>query len=187
MLILPYKADVELIPSSWKCMRQKLIACALFSLMYCTGSAQEREPSTLAVYGGQLIGENHGEWGGSLVYQNRNGQTQALLDKQVIALHDFGPAVLVFTGLDHLRSNIGQLYIIRETHDGTLTISLLHQLKGTPRDVTQLDTGEMAFHINVISTEPDQQKLHPISRKRVRICQLLDALLQVTERPCPTP
>jgi hypothetical protein len=77
--------------------------------------SQAEEPKLLRLPGGSLVGENRGEFGGSLRWQpsgRRSGLE--LLDENVVAIirAGSGSGALVFTGLAHMMSDYGSVFSV---------------------------------------------------------------------------
>jgi hypothetical protein len=82
---------------------------------------------------GLLVGTNNGEWGGSLSLTDSNGtQMKRLLDKNVIQLLPWKSGVLVFTGLLHLETDEGAIWLYSKGRDGEWSIRKIADLYGQP-------------------------------------------------------
>jgi hypothetical protein len=78
------------------------------------GLRQPREIK-VAFNGNTLIGENKGEWGGSLSVVNQDGTKRILIPENIVQLIQEEDELFVFTGLAHLFSAQGAIYKV--THD----------------------------------------------------------------------
>jgi hypothetical protein len=136
---------------------------------------------SIPVYGGRLRGENNGEWGGSLTFEDLNGRIrQRLLEENIVGMFETPSAVIVFTGLSHLRFNAGAIYAVRATTGDRLKVTLVHRLAGAPSDLNRLDSGTITFRVFTAAFEPSGDQPRPIYT-----CQALDPKLKVQSLPCP--
>ncbi|MBX9402545.1 hypothetical protein K4L06_14640 [Lysobacter sp. BMK333-48F3] len=93
---------------------------------------------TLEAFGGRLSGTDAGEWIGKLVFQDADGDLETVLNENVHGIVENPEGVFVFTGLAHLSSNEGHIYLItRPIADGPVAATRLGRLPGAPRRVHQ--------------------------------------------------
>jgi len=90
---------------------------------------------------GWLVGADHGEFGGELVFKRDDGASAIVLQQNVHGIHHMPDGrVVVVTGLSHLLSNAGDLYLVaceeercqatrwkRVSADGALRMADCHQ------------------------------------------------------------
>jgi hypothetical protein len=81
----------------------------------------EDSPPRVATQGraGVLLGYNHGEWGGSLLWSSLDGTVQReLLDDNVVAILPNGGRFVVLAGLSHLSIDRGRVLELVDDTDG---------------------------------------------------------------------
>ena len=91
---------------------------------------------------------NRGEWGGSLIAIDRDGQKQTLLEDAMrstntVALISLGSRLYLFAGLDHMSLNSGSVYVI-DDFDTKPRVSLVTLLPEAPILVS-LEPGSKRF------------------------------------------
>ena len=126
---------------------------------------------------GLLMGSNRGEWGGELVYRNRQGKDEVLLTENVRGIFAAGSDALVFTGLAHMGINEGAVY--RVVPGRRPVARLLHRLIGEPRNIAQNRNG---FHLEFQLFEG-----RTVSGEAIRVtrCYSLSQALALMEVVCP--
>ena len=87
----------------------------------------------VAAFGGELLGFDHGEWGGKLAFR-KNGKITDVLNENVKAIVPMEQGVLVFTGLSHLRTNDGYIYVLEQAGSSFSLIGL-QKLDGSPDSI----------------------------------------------------
>jgi len=93
---------------------------------------------------GELIGTDHGEWGGSLTWVPFPGTPTVLDRDNVHGLEYADEGSIVLFGLAHLGFNYGYaLKVIRKV-DGTWEQTELARLPGEPRGSVRMDNGDIA-------------------------------------------
>lgn len=90
---------------------------------------------SLLIYDGILLGYDRGEFGGKLAFHNRSGVTTDLLPRNVRAMFPFEGAALVITGLSHMGTNEGGIYLVKMDPSGVVGVRQLHELEGSPQFV----------------------------------------------------
>lgn len=89
---------------------------------------------------GILVGENHGEWGGSLQLLDAKGDPpKQILDKNVLQMFQVQSAVLVITG--NLPANEGSLWLYSNMHGQGWAIEKKADLKVYPRAIGKSNGG----------------------------------------------
>lgn len=72
-----------------------------------------KAPEHAAHFGsGILLGGDRGEWGGELVFRDQRNQDKKLIDENVKGIFPSATEAFVFTGLNHLGSNSGAVYVV---------------------------------------------------------------------------
>lgn len=107
---------------------------------------------SLPAFGGRLLGVDGGEWGGSLMFEDAQGEKVLLLKENVrgIVRNDVG--VFVFTGLTHMHVNEG--FIVQVFRDKRIRTILLGSLPGAPTQVRQRADGVTFFLVNTGRSSP---------------------------------
>jgi hypothetical protein len=136
-------------------MRRLLLTTALLC-----GCAQQSEPSVapapiepkmhavvvdhaLSAFNGRLLGTDHGEFVGSLMFEDARGDRVTLLKENVHGIVRNDAGVFVFTGLGHLGINDGYIYTI--SGGEPFQAKILGRLPGAPRQVVQRADGVTSF------------------------------------------
>lgn len=102
-------------------------------------------PVSTRTVDGWLVGFDAGEFGGGLWWSSEDGSTtKAMSEENVHALIPRGDAVLVFTGLDHMGSNVGAVYAYRPS-DASVPRSLTHivDLGASPGAASLTEDGDV--------------------------------------------
>jgi hypothetical protein len=103
------------------------------------GEPKEREVR-LQTKAGVLVGTDNGEWGGSLSLIDANGvETKRLLDENVLQLLPLKSGVLVFTGLLHLGTDEGAVWLFSKGSNGNWSIKKIADLNGKPNAASNID------------------------------------------------
>ena len=109
---------------------------------------------TLASFGGHLLGTDHGEWGGVLVFEDADGAQTELLKDNVRGIVSYNGRVLVFTGLNHLDVARGDLYEAMP-YRGVPRLKHLGYFPGTPTDVVSRRDGSVTFLMSGVRFSKD--------------------------------
>jgi len=97
-------------------------------------SPQRTLESRLQFAGGTLVGENRGEWGGSLLVQEKsNGTPREILSKNVLQMYPMQDGVVVVTGRPD--ANDGSVWLYSEAAGHSWHISEKAGLHGYPRTI----------------------------------------------------
>jgi len=123
----------------------------------------------LPAYGGLLLGGDRGEWGGELVFRKQNESIQPVLEKNVHGIFQMPFGIVVFTGLAHMGINEGSIYRVSSSSNGTISVTVLHDLPGAPSDVFRTTANDLVFR--VISGKFEKQGAFSVP---VKDCYLLD-------------
>jgi hypothetical protein len=87
----------------------------------------------LTLPGGELVGVNHGEFGGALEWIGSDGAQQVVRpDANPVAATRYGEDVFVADGLDHLGSDQGRVYRLHRGDDGTWKSEIWVELGKAP-------------------------------------------------------
>lgn len=98
--------------------------------------------STLYTYGGVLIGTDHGEFGGKLVW--KNGQEQVVLhNANITGLVDDGEYVYAVGGVAHMSTDKGYALKLKRK-DGKFIVEKTLKLNSRPAGVVRIDAGKLA-------------------------------------------
>jgi hypothetical protein len=133
----------------------------------------------LAAYGGQLLGGDRGEWGGELLFRDSKGEIHRLLENNVHGIFEMPFGIVVFTGLAHMNSNQGAIYIVSRNRNNDISVNISRHLPGAPRDVFRTETGDVVFRV---STGKFKDK--GAYGEEILDCYLLEKSGAVEELPC---
>lgn len=101
----------------------------------------------LAAFDGQLLGGDRGEWGGELVFRDRDAVIHRMLEHNVLAIIPMPFGVAVFTGLAHMGASKGAIYVVRQDAGQLPRASLLHDLSGAPSDILWTVNNDLVFTV----------------------------------------
>ena len=90
-----------------------------------------------------LAGTDRGEWGGELVWIRADGQATQLLAANVFDIVRLGPHVVAVTGLAHLGTNDGMLYIVAQDEHDNLQATPWRALPAAPKDAALTHDGQL--------------------------------------------
>jgi HEAT repeat protein len=99
--------------------------------------------SGLRVPGGSILGSDRGEWGGELAYLPSKGPVEILLHENTEGIHRLPFGIIAVTGLGHMGTNRGALYLIVPVEHGTFKALLWQVLPGAPRKSGMLANGNL--------------------------------------------
>jgi hypothetical protein len=97
----------------------------------------------LSAFSGRLLGTDHGEFAGSLMFEDAGGDRITLLKENVHGIVRNDAGVFVFTGLGHLGINDGYIYTI--SGGEPFQAKILGRLPGAPQQVVQRADGVTSF------------------------------------------
>lgn len=107
----------------------------------------------LQVFGGELEGSDGGEFGGQLIFQLPGGSGDLLLDGPVDgdirAIAHLPGGVIAITGMNHLGFNYGAIRRVEQGEGGSVHVSLLYPLNGSPSNFRWTTQGDLAFDVTV--------------------------------------
>ncbi|MGV7207243.1 hypothetical protein ACLB1G_05255 [Oxalobacteraceae bacterium A2-2] len=101
----------------------------------------------LAAFGGTLYGLDGGEWGGALVFRDRDGRSSKLYAENILGIVNLDGRVLVFSGLAHMDVNQGVVLELQHAAGGTVTVRGLARLPGAPLWPRQVDAQTVVFEV----------------------------------------
>jgi len=101
----------------------------------------------LAAIGGELMGDDRGEWGGELMFRDPRGGIHKVLGKNVHGIYAMPFGVVAFTGLAHLSRNVGEVYLVSPAKDGSIAATPFRTLTGAPFEVVRAVSGELVFKV----------------------------------------
>jgi hypothetical protein len=165
-------------------MRPLLFSLVLFASFNTHAATEEDVIKTvprfsqqfrLPLSDGTLLGFDAGEWGGRLIFLDRQGQATLINQENVNGLAKAGAHVLVFSGLDHLGGNTGSILELIRDKNGVPTVRPLLALQGTPLAIQQVDGETVLFRVG---GGRDKQG------KFIYSCKLIGADLQVADIAC---
>jgi HEAT repeat protein len=102
------------------------------ALVRIEGSTKQAPETALEVPGGWLLGASRGEWGGELVFTDRSGRQQLLVDDNIDGLARLGHRIVAVGGLAHLSSNRGLAYQVSQDAGGRWSARPWRLLPGAP-------------------------------------------------------
>ncbi len=93
---------------------------------------------------GFLLGATRGEWGGELVYLDPKLQgLTRLLETNVVGVHRTSAGIVVVTGLSHMFTNHGELYLAKPASTGKYEMKRWKVLPGAPHRSGMLNGGSL--------------------------------------------
>ena len=101
----------------------------------------------LNAFGGQLMGDDRGEFGGELMFRDKQGSTHLLMKKNVHGIFQMPFGVVVFTGLAHMRTNVGETYLVTASSASIPVVARFRVLQGAPEEVVRTLSGELVFKV----------------------------------------
>jgi hypothetical protein len=106
---------------------------------------------------GELVGTNHGEWGGELAWLPYQGQAQTLLRDNVVDMKYGSDGAIVLFGLAHMSFNYGYVLKVSRNSDGTWDESEVARLPGEPNAWTDFAPDLFAIRVHgrvvIVSTQ----------------------------------
>ena len=103
---------------------------------------KDNEQKQLIYLDGYLIGEDHGEWGGSLKYKDSSGNQIELINDNIKSINTIGENTVAIAGLAHLSFNKGIIYQITYRNN-KIAIKEILVLPGAPRAIKKLKNHEI--------------------------------------------
>ncbi|MBB6187686.1 hypothetical protein [Rhodanobacter sp. MP7CTX1] len=101
----------------------------------------------LDAFGGQLMGDDRGEFGGELMFRDQQGSTRLLMKRNVHGIFQMPFGVVVFTGLAHMRSKVGGTYLVTASPGSIPVVAPFRALQGAPEEVVRTLSGELVFKV----------------------------------------
>lgn len=113
----------------------------------------------LPAFGGRLLGTDRGEWVGELLFQDELGRVETVLHENVHGIVENPAGTFVFTGLNHMPTNVGYIYTVTLTENNDVVATRLGRIPGAPSDVTKQSDGTTTF---LVATERYGRDNRPI-------------------------
>ena len=101
---------------------------------------------SLAAFGGWLLGDNRGEWGGELLFRPSKGKDVVLEQDNIKDIYVMPFGIVATAGLAHMSANHGLVYLVGMSPKGAPVSRRLHGLPGAPRSSWLLNTGELLIN-----------------------------------------
>ena len=138
--------------------------------------------STQRVYafGGTIVGSNIGEFGGEIKFLEPDGASYEVISDNSAGVFAMPYGVVALTGLAHLGSSRGAVYLITKAADSPVSATLLMQLPGAPCDVAR-DADNISMRIGY------WEELAPNDHVRKYACYRLSPDRQLSTYECPLP
>ncbi len=133
----------------------------------------------LHAFGGELMGDDRGEWGGELMFRDQHGALHRMLGKNVHGILQMPFGVVVFTGLAHLGLDEGQIYLVSPGANGAPTATPFRSLAGAPSEVTRTVSGEVVFKVDSGRYEKKEN-----AYQAIKDCYRLTKAGDVASLPC---
>ena len=99
----------------------------------------------LALENGWLLGSDHGEWGGQLVFKSHNGEQQNIIDDNIEDVYKFPYGYIVTTGLGHMGLSRGAIYLVT-VKDNKFVADKLHRLVAPPSTSWLTSSGDLLIN-----------------------------------------
>ncbi len=162
-------------PEQWRVQRD-----ARGELVFARAPAQTPQIVFAMPDGGQLVGTDHGEFGGSVEWVSDAGdQRLRLLDANPVAFTAWRGDIYIASGLSHLGLEHGEVYRMRQQGRGRWQIDKVLDLGEAPSaaaaegDAWTLATGTGLVRVDLrtlaltrVHTNPQWWQVHPISIAR---------------------
>ena len=101
----------------------------------------------IPAFGGELVGSDHGEFGGELAFRARDGKFTPLLETNVVGLHETPLGFVAVTGLAHMSHNEGEILSISRTGEDRLTVDRVVALPFAPLISRQRSDGSIEMKL----------------------------------------
>jgi len=102
----------------------------------------------LKIENGYLVGSDHGEWGGELVYIDLKGGQKLLVSTNVKGIYRMPFGILVVTGLSHGTVNRGIIFMVAKDSGGIWNAHPWKALPGAPKISALLKNGGLIVRCN---------------------------------------
>ncbi len=99
--------------------------------------------SGIKVDGGYLLGVDHGEFGGMLVYSSGSPKVDVLLNLNTRNVHVMPFGTIAMTGMFHMGINDGAIYLVGPDGTGKHAATFWKRLPGAPRQSGLLKNGNL--------------------------------------------
>jgi len=101
----------------------------------------------LAAFDGLLLGFDGGEWGGALIFLDKQGRATKVYDSNIRGIVTAGHRILVFSGLAYMGSNEGKIVELNQVASDPPSARELVVLEGEPSAVRQVDEQTVVFQV----------------------------------------
>ena len=101
----------------------------------------------LPAFDGLLLGFDGGEWGGALIFLDKQGRATKVYAGNIKGIVTAGSRTLLFSGLAHMGGNEGKIVEITQTASAPPAARELVALQGEPSAVRQVDEQTVAFQV----------------------------------------
>ncbi len=109
---------------------------------------EERKPNhTHPVFGGTLFGYDHGEFGGGLLFADRQNNTHRILDENIVGIYSSNSDIFVFTGISHLSITKGAIYKIDLNQKHFPLAQKIGKLSGKPYKIIPSKDKGIVFRV----------------------------------------
>ena len=129
-------------------------------------------------FGGELLGFDHGEWGGKLVFR-KNGKITDILNENVKAIVPMEQGILVFTGLSHLGTNEGYIYTLVQAGNSFSVVGL-QKLDGSPDWIRPLPHRESV----VFRVFTGKEDMRTMPSQSIYQCKIIDRSFNIRPSVC---
>jgi hypothetical protein len=100
----------------------------------------------LKAFGGELMGDDRGEFGGELMFRDQHGLVHRVLKENVHGIFQMPFGIVAFTGLAHLSLNSGKIYLVTASPGGVVA-GLFRTLPGAPDQVVRDSSADLHFKV----------------------------------------
>lgn len=145
------------------------------------GLRQTETHQRLHAFGGTLIGNNEGEWGGEVKFQEQDGTSYTVVPDNSHGIFEMPYGVVALTGLAHLGSNRGAIHLLTRPQGKSVTARELMQLPGAPCDVIRAND-RITMRISSWHRNADSGTV-----TRQYTCHALLSDQDLIQYKCPTP
>lgn len=137
------------LPSEFKAVRYLVKVTSIGEKGACERNVMVAPEHAARFMGGMLLGGDRGEWGGELVFRNSRGKDNTLLKENVVSIEVVEQNAYVFTGLSHLGTSFGSLYVVTNG----LPPRLLLKFDAPPSNVSFDEKSELRLRFDTPSAE----------------------------------
>ena len=99
-------------------------------------------------FGGWLLGDFRGEFGGELMFRSKDGETIPLVRDMIEDIYQLPFGMVVTAGLAHIGRDEGSIYVVTTNADNEPEVTKLHGLPGMPKSSWMLSDGSLLINTN---------------------------------------